>query len=228
MTTGRDNPPASVNGPLAAELCQTGRQLIEKRLVAGTWGNISVRVARQLMLVTPSGRPYETLTEQDLCAVSLADGQQVSGRRTPSSESALHRAIYCARPEVRAIIHTHSLYASACAVARKPIPPVIEDLIQLVGGEVAVAAYALPGTEALATATVAALGDKQAVLLANHGAVACGESLSEALMIAEVLEKAAQIYLLAEQLGGACQLGTDDVQIMRSFYLERYRQRQKG
>ena len=88
--------------------------------------------------------------------------------------------------------------------------------------------YALPGTEAIAAAAVNALGDRQAVLLANHGAVACGETLAEALMIAEVLEKAAQIYILAEQLGGARLLSDADVQCMRSFYLQSYRKRQRG
>ncbi len=228
MMAGEQRPADDMRAPLAADICQAGRLLIEKRLVAGTWGNVSARAAQNQMSITPSGRPYESLSEQEICCVSLDDGRQTAGRLAPSSEAPLHRAIYCARPDVGAIVHTHSLYASACAVARKSVPPVIEDLIQLAGGEICVAAYALPGTDALAEAAVAALGDRQAVLLANHGAVACGETLREALMIAEVLEKAAQIYILAEQLGGAFALSAADVQIMRDFYVARYRQRQKG
>lgn len=213
---------------LAAELCKTGRLLLEKKLAAGTWGNISVRQSKEEFLITPSGHPYETLLDEDICQVALTDGAQTGGRLTPSSEAPLHRAIYQARPDVGAIVHTHSLYASACAVAGKDIPPIIEDLIQLAGGVIHVADYALPGTEALAAAAVNALDDRQAVLLANHGAVACGETLTEALMIAEVLEKAAQIYILAEQLGGAHLLSDADVQCMRSFYLQSYRKRQRG
>ena len=217
-----------VTAPLAVEICQTGRLLVEKKLVAGTWGNISARVDATQFSITPSGHPYETLVDADICCVSIDEGVQTAGRLIPSSEMPLHRAIYQSRPDVRAIVHTHSLYASACAVAGKEIPPVIEDIVQLVGGAIAVADYALPGTEELAYAAVRALADKQAVLLANHGAVACGETLAEAVMIAEVLEKAAHIYILAEQLGGARLLSAPDVQIMRSFYLTSYRNRQKG
>ena len=213
---------------LSTALCRTGRLLLEKRLAAGTWGNISVRQSKEHLLITPSGHPYETLAEAEICQVVIADGSQSGGRLTPSSETPLHRAIYQARSDIGAIVHTHSLYASACAVAGKAIPPIIEDLIQLAGGAIQVADYALPGTEALAAAAVNALGDRQAVLLANHGAVACGETLAEALMIAEVLEKAAQIYILAEQLGGARLLSDADVQCMRSFYLQSYRKRQRG
>ena len=218
----------SIIAPMASEICQTGKLLIEKNLVAGTWGNISARIDATQFSITPSGHPYETLVDCDICRISIDNGAQTAGRLTPSSEMMLHRAIYQARPDVRAIVHTHSLYASACAVARKEIPPVIEDLVQLAGGVIAVAAYALPGTAELACSAVCALEDKQAVLLANHGAVACGETLAEAVMIAEVLEKAAQIYILAEQLGGAHVLGAADIQIMRSFYLTSYRKRQKG
>lgn len=212
---------------IRAEIVAAGRHLIAKGLVAGTWGNVSVRIpGAPQVLITPSGRDYESLTPAELVAVDL-EGRALSGG-VPSSETPLHLAIYRQRPDVQAIVHTHSLFASACAVAHRSIPPVIEDLVQLVGGEVEVAAYALPGTAELGQSAVAALGDKQAVLLANHGAVGCGTRLGEAMLACELVEKAAQIYLYANMLGGAKLLSGEDVALMRRFYLENYRQRQRG
>ena len=200
-----------------------GRQMIERNLVAGTWGNISLRNdAGNRIVITPSGRPYNELTPADIVVVD-EEGTVVEGCR-PSSELLLHMAIYAARPDVRAIVHTHSLYATACAVAGEAIPPCLEELVQVVGGGVKVAQYALPGTAQLAQNAVDALGDRTAVLLANHGAVACGPSLKEALLVAELVEKAAQIHAIAGQLGGARRLSDEDVQLMRRFYVEKYRQ----
>ena len=202
--------------------------LLAKGLVAGTWGNISMRLANnELVAVTPSGRSYDTLRPEDIVIVDYS-GQVREGRWKPSSELPLHLAIYDTRPDIHAIVHTHSVYASACAVARKAIPPIIEDLIQLNGGAVDVAEYALPGTATLAEAAVMALADKQVVLLANHGDVCCGHTLSEAMTASELVEKAAQIFIHANQLGGAVILGHEDIAVMRDFYLSRYRSRQEG
>ncbi len=200
----------------------TGRQMIGRGLVAGTWGNISMRSSSgEQIAITPSGRPYDQLTLEDIVVVDPA-GQVLSGQR-PSSELALHLAIYRARTDVRAIVHTHSLYATACAVAGKAIPASLEEMVQAVGGAVQVATYALPGTVELANHAVAALADRSAVLLANHGVAACGPSLAEALLVAELVEKAAHIHVVAEQLGGARELSDEDVALMRRFYLEHYR-----
>jgi L-fuculose-phosphate aldolase len=199
-----------------------GRQMIGRGLVAGTWGNISMRCeSGDRIAITPSGRPYDQLTPEDIVVVDPG-GQVLAGRR-PSSELALHLAIYHARTDVRAVVHTHSLYATACAVAGKAIPASLEEMVQAVGGPVQVATYALPGTAELATNAVAALADRSAVLLANHGVAACGPSLSEALLVAELVEKAAHIHVVAQQLGGARELSDEDVALMRRFYLEHYR-----
>jgi L-fuculose-phosphate aldolase len=200
-----------------------GRQMIGRGLVAGTWGNISVRCeSGDRIAITPSGRPYDQLQAEDIVVVDPA-GQILSGQR-PSSELALHLAIYLKRTNVRAVVHTHSLYATACAVAGKAIPASLEEMVQAVGGPVQVATYALPGTVELANHAVAALADRSAVLLANHGVAACGPSLAEALLVAELVEKAAHIHVVAEQLGGARALSDEDVALMRRFYLEHYRQ----
>lgn len=153
----------------------------------------------------------------------------VEGHLKPSPKLPLHLAIYHARSDVRVAVHTHSVFASACAVAHKAIPPIIEDVVQLIGGSVDVAAYALPGTAALADNAVAALAQKNAVLMANHGVVGCvSRLLKEAMLACELVEKAAQILIYANQLGGAQILSAEDVEIMHSFYAEYYRKRQQG
>ena len=129
------------------QLVLAGQTLLAKGLVAGTWGNLSLRVAENQVAVTPSGRDYDTMTSKDIVVVDLS-GKTVhqASDRNASSETPLHLAIYRQRPDIMAIVHTHSVHASACAVAHKPIPPVIEDVVQLAGGEIPLAPYALPGT----------------------------------------------------------------------------------
>jgi L-fuculose-phosphate aldolase len=212
---------------ISEEIIRVGQSLVTTGLVAGSWGNVSARLpGTKWVAITPSGSNYMSLSQEDLVVVDL-QGAKVSGGH-PSSEMALHLAIYLERSDVQAIVHTHSVYASACAVARRPIPPIIEDLVQMAGGEVSVAAYALPGTHELAAAAVMGLGEKQAVLLANHGLVGCGSTLAEALLVCQLAEKAAQIFIFANQLGGAQLLSEEDVAIMHDIYLDEYRFRQKG
>ena len=212
---------------LREEVITTGLILLEKGLVTGTWGNVSARIDYDLFAITPSGRNYKTMQPEDILFVNLL-GKVTEGHLKPSSELPLHLAVYKARPDIRGIVHTHSVYASACAVARRPIPPIIEDLVQLAGGEIAVSPYALPGTPDLAKNAVEALADNFAVLLANHGVVACGKTLGEAMTAAELVEKAAQIFSWAQLLGGAVALSNEDVAGMHRFYIEHYRQRQGG
>ena len=209
---------------LRQPVAEAGLRISELGLVAGTWGNLSLRGDNpDRIAITPSGRLYCELSAADVVIVD-SKGQIIEGLK-PSSELALHLAIYKARPDVKAITHTHSLYATACAVARVSIPPCLEELVQAVGGGVEVARYALPGTSELADAVVEALSDRNAALMANHGVVACGPSLREAILVAQLVEKAAQIHSIATQLGGVHRLDDDDIILMRKFYLEKYMQR---
>ena len=209
---------------LRRSVLDAGRRMAELGLVAGTWGNISLRGENsERIAITPSGRPYHELSLPEIVIID-SKGQILEGKN-PSSEWALHVAIYSSRPDVRSVVHTHSLYATACAVAGVAIPPSLEELVQAVGGEVAVARYALPGTVELANSVVDALTDRNAALMSNHGVVACGPSLREALLVAQLVEKSAQIHAIAQQLGGARRLCDEDVHQMREFYLEKYMQR---
>ena len=195
-------------------------RLCQDRLVVGTWGNVSAR-EENCFWITPSGMPYESLTVSDLVCLDLESGES-RGRWKPSSEWRLHAAFYRHRPDIMAIVHTHSIFATAFAVARKTIPAAVEDLAQAVGGSVEVAPYALPGTEELAKNAVQALGKKNAVLLANHGLVAAAKTMEEALKICLLVEKTAKIVLLANSLGSVSLLSQEDIDKMRHFYLWSY------
>lgn len=203
---------------------EKGIELIASKLTVGTWGNISSRVqGKNCIAITPTGMSYDTLVPEDIVVVDL-EGNIVDGRRKPSIEVPLHLAIYNTREDVRAIIHTHSACATAMAVARKEIPGAVEDLVQIVGGNVRVNEYAPPGTEQLGLNTVKALEGRNAVLLANHGMLGVGRDLEEALKVCQVVEKSAQIVIYAQLLGGVVELSPVEIEGMRNFFLHGYGQ----
>ncbi|NLY31759.1 MAG: class II aldolase/adducin family protein [Firmicutes bacterium] len=206
------------------QVVEYGRQMARAALAVGTWGNISCRLPGNLMAITPSGMEYEALEPKDIVIMDL-EGNCLEGECKPSTEQPLHRAIYAARDDVGAIVHTHSVYASAMAAARKPIPAAVEDLVQIVGGDVRVAAYALPGSSQLGSNAVAALAGRNGALLANHGVVGVGTELGQALLICQIIEKSAQIYIAAQAIGGVVELPQEDIDIMRDFFLHKYGQR---
>ncbi|KJR46596.1 Ribulose-5-phosphate 4-epimerase [Desulfosporosinus sp. I2] len=211
------------------EACQKvvemGREMLAINLTVGTWGNISCRVpGKDYVAITPSGMSYDALVPEDIVILGLS-GIIISGTRKPSIELPLHLAIYNAREDVQAIVHTHSPYATAMAVARKEIPGAVEDMVQIVGGNVRVSEYALPGTELLAFNTLKALEGRNAVLLANHGMIGVGRNLDEAFRVCQVVEKSAQVVLFARLMGGAVELSEEDIEGMRNFYLKDYGQR---
>lgn len=203
------------------EIIKVTRQMLKENLVSGTWGNASARGKGASMWITPSGLGYESLNEDNLVLLDL-DGKVLAGSLRPSTEWRLHAAIYKARADCNAVVHTHSVYATAFAVAGLPIPPVVEDFAQVVGGEVAVAEYALPGTTELAENAVRSLGQKNAVLLAHHGTVGVAKDPAEALKVCLIVEKTAKIVLLAKLLGPVEEISKEDIERMRSFYQYQY------
>lgn len=205
------------------EIVEIGKEVYNRGLVAGTWGNLSKRLEDDpdRLAITPSGIGYGEIKESDIAILTL-DGEKIEGEKKPSSESPLHIQIYQARKDVNAILHTHSTFATAVACTKQDIPPIVEDMVQIVGGSIETAKYELPGTEALAKSVVKALDGKNAALLAHHGAVSLGRNLEEALKTAEIVEKSAKIYLFANMVGEPKKLDEEDVDIMRTFYLEKY------
>lgn len=207
---------------------EAGLALSRSAMTVGTYGNISCRVDKNLIAITPSGREYEQLTPEDIVVTNM-EGVVLSSPLHPSSELLLHLEIYNSFPEAQAIVHTHSVYASALAVAHKDLPPVIDDLTQIVGGAVRCTDYVLAGTKELGVSAVNAMeGGRRAALLANHGAVCWGTSLKEALATAQILEKAAQIYYAAHSFGAPFPLNEKTVETLHDFYLNHYSKRQRG
>ncbi|MDM7999485.1 MAG: class II aldolase/adducin family protein [Dehalococcoidia bacterium] len=204
-----------------AEVLEVARKMEEKGLVLGTSGNVSQRCkereGRELVAITPSGRHYDTMKVEDIVLVDM-EGNRVEGELAPSVETMLHIGIYRARKKVGAVVHTHAVYGSAIAVAGKEIPPLLDDQITYLGGEVKVAAYALPGSPELARNAVAALGPRNAVVLANHGTLAVGRNLREALNNCELLEKTAKVYILAMVLGSVTAVPPDMAELEKVFF----------
>ncbi len=180
------------------EVLGAAKSISEKGLVAGASGNVSLRLTpdgeQELLAITPSGKGYDTLTLDDIQVIDF-EGKTVEGKLAPSSEMLLHIEIYKARKDIKAMVHTHSVFASIMAVARLEIPPILDEQVILTGGEVKVAEYAPPGGKDLARNALAALENRNAVILANHGMVGTGKSMQEALTVAEVVERLAKIYL---------------------------------
>jgi len=198
-----------VKHELRAEVIATARRTNDLGLSQGTSGNVSVRIGGGF-LVTPSGMPYDELRPSDIVEVRT-DGSLPGPARNPSSEWRLHRDIYEARPDAEAIVHVHSLHATALAIHRRGIPAVHYMIAVAGGNDVRCAPYATFGTEELARHTVSALEGRRACLLANHGLVALGDSLRQALHIAREVELVAAQYWHALQIGQPIVL--DDAQM---------------
>ena len=197
------------------------RKMAGLGLVTGTAGNISVRLAdkagRELMAVTPASTSYESMTSDDIVVTDF-DVEPVAGDRAPSSESLLHVGIYQRRSDAGAIVHTHSIYSSVLAVAGIDLPPVIDEVVVYVGGIIRVSRYGFPGTEQLADNVCDALGSNKAAFIANHGAVAVGRSLDEAMDICLLVERASQIYVMANGIGQVTPIPGEYVEASTTIY----------
>ena len=207
---------------LRRDIVRTCQRLLLLGFFIGTWGNVSVRTDGGL-LVTPSRIDYAAMKPEDIVLLSW-EGNKLKGKRLPSSEADLHRIILKNRPDLAALIHSHSQWASSVAAAGKCIPAISEDLAQIIGGKVHCSKYVRGGRHIdMAGAAWEAMGFKSsAVLLANHGAVVGGRSLSEALVAAQVIEKAAMMFINASALGGCIVIPEGPVQKERDRYLFKY------
>jgi len=150
--------------------------------------------------MTPSSLDYEVMESGDLVIMSL-DGQVLEGERPPTSEKALHLACLKRHPDIGAVIHSHAMFASMFAITHQPIPCVIEEFDIYVGGDVPVAEYRLTGSDELGDEVARWVGDRGAVLMANHGLLTVGKDVRNAHKVAALVERTAQIVWGARQLG---------------------------
>ena len=202
-----------------------GKKLIHEGFTIETWGNISVRDEAGLVYITPSGMDYETCTVDDV-VVMKPDKTVVSGARRPSIETDLHLAVYAARPEVSAIVHTHPLSSMVFACTGMSIPLLSDEASQALGDDVRTARYGLPGSLELARNCVEALGQKSnACLLQSHGAVCVGKNMPAAFTVAKVLEMTAELYYRICVMGKSyIPISEENIAAMQEFVAHSYGQ----
>jgi L-fuculose-phosphate aldolase len=200
---------------------EAAQKMLEKGLVVGTAGNVSLRLppegSRQLLAITPSSRYYDSLSVDDIQVIDF-QAKTVEGDLTPSIETTLHIGIYQARKNINAVIHTHSVFASAISVAGLDIPAILDDQVAFLGGEIKLAKHALTGSQEQVANVLAALEDRSAVLLPNHGAVGTGRSIRDALTASELIEKTAKIYWLALAIGKVNHLPAEALEAEKVLY----------
>lgn len=184
--------------PFKERVLAQSQDLTHKGYLFGTGGNVSHRIeGEEALAITPSGRDYLGLTADDICVYSFTR-QRLAGELKPSVEMGMHIAVYQARPDVNAIVHTHQPFASLFTILNKPIPALFEEQVMQLGDQVVVVPYARSGTDELGRALAAHLGNRcHAYLLQNHGVVCLGITLAQAAINAQVLEKCARVYYYA-------------------------------
>lgn len=197
---------------LRVEVARVARRLIASGLVTGTSGNVSARTPDGDVLITPSGLDYEEMRPEDVVLVDV-DTNVLEGELVPSTETPMHTGIYKARPNVDAVVHTHSRFATTLACLGWEIPPVHYMLTTLSGdGRIPVAPYDLYGTEELAANAAGALGGSHdACLLQNHGTITVGESAEKAFARTVTLEEMAELYYRTRLAGEPILLDEEQV-----------------
>lgn len=185
-------------------------------------GSCSVRDPMSgVLYVTPSGKAYHDVTEEMLVITDM-EGNILKGAK-PSVDLIFHRAIYRARPEIGAVVHLHTPYATAFAILRQEIPVYMQAIANTIGETIPVAQFALPGTDALGDNIIKAMdGRINAVLMANHGIVVAAPTPEECLTIASTVESAAQVTAIALALGTPTALTENEINGARGFYAKRF------
>ena len=202
-------------------VCRVGKLLYDRGYVAANDGNISVKVAENRLLITPSGVSKGRMTPEMLLVTDL-DGTVVEGNRHPSSEGKMHLEVYRGRPDVNAVVHAHPPVSTAFAVCRRGLEtPYLSELVAGLGQVPCTTSFAMLSTDEVPQSIRPYLADCNALLLANHGALAWGGDLWEAFDRLETVEHTAKIVLNARLLGGGVPLTEEEVarlQGLRGMY----------
>lgn len=191
------------------EVVTIGQRLAQRGMVAGTDGNISVRLDADRILITPSGVAKGYLTAEDLVLVDIS-GKKLQGKPEPSTEMRMHLFVYQNRPEIQACVHAHPPYSTSFAVAGLELPDDILPEVVLFVGKIPLTDYAPPGTDEVPRSLAPHIESTNAFLLRNHGLLTIGRSLDEAYNRMETVEQLAKITHLARQLGAVNSLPSDD------------------
>ena len=219
----------AVSDELKRTIQQTGLNMVRDGMTIGTWGNFSIRdFETGYIYISPSGMDYASIQPQHV-VVMTTEIEIIDGEAEPSVEKHMHAEVYKARTDVGAVIHTHPVYSSVFGAVWMDLPAVSEDFAQIVGSEARCCPnYRLPGTVELGLEAVATLGEYNAVILPNHGALSVGPDMRTALKVSLVLEKNAQIYLLAKLLGTPRLFEQKDIDTMQQFARQHYGKKNLG
>ena len=210
-------------GSVRGALIELAQRMLAIGLASGTSGNISARLGDRV-LVTPSGVPYDDLTEDAIVALDLA-GRPARPGLKPSVDAPIHCAVYRARPDLGGFVHTHSPHAVAFSIVGEPIPPLQIEAAGYLGGAIRVMEYLPPADPNVAERVPEALGGDRAILLPNHGVYAVGETVDAAFVAAQIVEESARVAWLARSLGTPRQLPQTEIDRLHEFIHHRYGQR---
>ncbi|MCC6907947.1 MAG: class II aldolase/adducin family protein [Phycisphaerales bacterium] len=193
--------PIDLYDSISSEICRVGERMWRQGFCAGSDGNISARLDDDLIIITPSGVSKGDMRSDSMCVVRVEDGSLIHGPH-PSSERAVHLAVYRARHDVEAVIHSHAPRSTAWACTGEPLPEAVHPEAELLLGRIPIVPYVTPGTGLLAEATAEALtSHTAAMLLGNHGTVTLGDSLETALARLEMLESYCRLVIELSLLG---------------------------
>ncbi|HID75237.1 MAG TPA: class II aldolase/adducin family protein [Planctomycetaceae bacterium] len=182
------------------QICEIGDRLYKKGFAAANDGNISYRISEKEVVCTPTLTCKGFMKPDDLCIVDM-DGNQLDGRRKRTSEVMLHLAIMKARPDIRAVVHCHPPHATAFGIAREPVPQCVLPEVEVFLGDVPIARYEVPGSEAFAKTVLPFVDKTKVVILANHGTVSYDAELEKAYWWTEILDAYCRMLMLARSLG---------------------------
>jgi L-fuculose-phosphate aldolase len=187
---------------ISERIVKAGRELRHQGLVRGTSGNISAKIpGTDTFLITPSGASMENLEPEELVLADLL-GNKIRGETSVSLETPMHAAIYRARKDVQAVVHTHAPTATAFGIAKKEILPLQIELFMLLPNGVPVVPFKAPGSKALADAVQKKIANHDALILENHGIVTVGSTIEAACSLNEMVEEGAKIQFLSMMLTG--------------------------
>ncbi len=193
------------------------QRMDQQHLTVGTSGNISIYNPKEfLVAISPTGVDYSMMKAQDVVVVTL-EGKKVEGELQPSSEVDMHCLFYQHRPDVLAVVHTHSLYATALACLNQHLP-MIHPILACAGGEVQCLPFLPSHTKSFAQAVLEAIESRYALLLGNHGVLAAGTSIEYAYQVAEMVEFCAQLYCISSSVGKPILMSEYDLEDMNQRF----------
>lgn len=205
-----------------AEVVRACKVIAGNGYVLGTAGNVSaIAEGENLFVITPSSYPYNIMEEKDLVVADL-EGNIIEGEKKPSIEFSMHRGIYQERKDVKAIVHSHSPYATAAASIEgaDKIPAVDIEAAFGLGGDPEIAGFAPPGSPELAAFAREAIGEKGGVLLSNHGAIGVGKNMDEALLASDNIERNCRLYLSIKAAGNIKPMPEEFMEFSSSIFKE--------